>query len=72
MYHVILKRLWNRLTIPGYIAPRNVKNLEILIRPYALTLPFPEGVSAKKVAAGRAHTLVLSSEGNVYTLGEET
>jgi len=53
----------------GYHAPRVGHPLEMLVQPVPLKLPTK--AKAKKVAAGRAHTLVLTDENEVFSLGND-
>jgi len=53
----------------GYHERSRGKPLEIIIQPSDIKIPFPSGVKVKKVSAGRAHTLVLGSNGDILTLG---
>eukprot|EP00095_Tigriopus_kingsejongensis_P008606 maker-scaffold460_size165339-snap-gene-0.29 protein:Tk08606 transcript:maker-scaffold460_size165339-snap-gene-0.29-mRNA-1 annotation:"hypothetical protein DAPPUDRAFT_304656" len=54
----------------GYHAVRRGHPLEVLISPVATTLPIEKGHNVRRVACGRAHTLVLSSDNQVFSLGD--
>ena len=55
----------------GYHAPRSGHPLEMLIQPRGVTLPVRDRTKSKAVAvaAGRAHSLVLTNDGDVFSLG---
>lgn len=55
----------------GYHAVRRGHPLEMLIQPRGVTLPVRDRTKSKAVAvaAGRAHTLVLTNDGDVFSLG---
>eukprot|EP00088_Acartia_fossae_P034117 TRINITY_DN3499_c0_g1_i5.p1 TRINITY_DN3499_c0_g1~~TRINITY_DN3499_c0_g1_i5.p1 ORF type:complete len:479 (-),score=27.40 TRINITY_DN3499_c0_g1_i5:56-1462(-) len=53
----------------GYHERRRGHPLETIIQPATMNLTLPEKVYVKKVACGRAHTLLLCSDGSIKTLG---
>ncbi|TRY71604.1 hypothetical protein TCAL_14882 [Tigriopus californicus] len=53
----------------GYHAPRKDHPLEILIAPVPTTLAIPKGHNVKSIGCGRAHTIVLSSDNQVFSIG---
>jgi len=53
----------------GYHERTRDKPLGILITPTNIELPTPPGVHIKAVSCGRAHTLLLGSDGQLTTLG---
>jgi len=53
----------------GFHKRRGGKPLEIIIQPANIEIPFPQNVKVLKVSCGRAHTLLLGSNGRVLTLG---
>ena len=51
----------------GYHERKRNKPLEVLL--YPAPIDFPEDFRVKKMSAGRAHVLILSDQGVIYTLG---
>ena len=59
----------------GYISVKGNDNpLEMIIRPMGITLPVKDAEKSKviKVAAGRAHTLALTNDGDIFSLGKNS
>ena len=57
----------------GYVSVKGDDNpLEMIIRPMGITLPVRDADKSKvvKVAAGSAHTLALTNDGDIFSLGE--
>ncbi len=58
------------LLFAGYVAPQRGRPLEMLIQPLGVTLPVRSSKSrVVRVAAGREHTLALTNDGDVFSLG---
>ncbi len=57
---------------PGYVAVQRGRPLEMLVQPLGVTLPVRDAGRSRvrKVAAGREHTLALTDDGDVFSLGE--
>ena len=55
----------------GYHAPRRGHPLEMVIQPRGVALPVRDPAKSKAVAvaAGRAHALALTNDGDVFSLG---
>jgi len=53
----------------GFHKGQRGKPLEVLVSPTSIDLPLGEGEVVTKVAAGRAHSLVLTNKGSVLSLG---
>ncbi len=54
----------------GYFSPRAGDNpLGMVIRPAGIKLPIDENAKVTSVAAGRAHSLALTDQGDVFSLG---